>query len=50
MTVRGTIVFPGLRVLRAAWAGRGVYGWQDWWCPVDRAAMVRDWELKQGRR
>jgi hypothetical protein len=33
-------------VVRAAWHGRRVYGWQDWRCPVDRAAMVRDWERR----
>lgn len=30
-------------VVRAAWHGRGVYGWQDWTDRVDRAAMVGDW-------
>lgn len=29
--------------LHAAWWGRGVFGWQDWRCPVDRAVMVDEW-------
>lgn len=30
-------------MMRAAWCGRRVYGWQDWTDTTDRQAMIRDW-------
>jgi hypothetical protein len=32
--------------VRAAIVMWPTYGLQDWRCPIDRAAMVRDWKLK----
>lgn len=34
-------------LLRAAWFGRGVYGWQDWLNAQDRASMLRDWQIER---
>lgn len=33
--------------VRAAWALRGVFGWQDWCCSADRVAMVLEWRMSR---
>lgn len=35
-----------IELVRAAWHGRRVYGWQDWRCPIDRQAMVNDYNRR----
>jgi hypothetical protein len=39
-----------LRLIHAAVVMWPTYGWQDWRCPIDRAAMMRDYELGKGSR